>query len=245
MKTLLLTAFFSFAVFQINGQCTENVSNFGNNTSNNSYNVSGDVKVILNTNNTITLGLGSNFMTAAGPDVRAFLVKSEGKSISDLKSLNPNNLDNIAFGLISCSGCNPVIPSNGAQTLTVAIPDGKDITEFDTVFFNCLQFTAFWDVGNFTPFSSSNCAVLDVDTFKVDVISVYPNPASSNLILSVENSSATGRYMIIDVRGREVLSSFIVGSQKSIDVSDLENGLYKLILLTEDKSLTFSVLIAH
>ena len=241
MKTLLLTAFFSFAVFQINGQCTENVSNFGNNTSNNSYNVSGDVKVILNTNNTITLGLGSNFMTAAGPDVRAFLVKSEGKSISDLKSLNPNNLDNIAFGLISCSGCNPVIPSNGAQTLTVAIPDGKDITEFDTVFFYCLQFTALWDVGNFTPFSSSNCAVLDVDTFKVDVISVYPNPAKNQIQFS-NIDAVSAEIRIFNVLGKQVFHQSKI-THKTIDISSFNKGIYLVKIDVDGKTKTQKLVI--
>ena len=241
MKTLLLSTFISFFIFQINAQCSVRASNFGNNTATQSYNVSGNVSITLNTNNTVTLDLGSNFMTAAGPDVRAFLVNSEGKSVSELKTLNPNNLDNIAFGLISCSGCNPVIPSNGAQTLTVTIPNGKDITKFDTIFFYCLQFTAFWDVGNFTPFSSSNCAVLDVDTFSVDKISVYPNPAENQIqLLNIDEVSTEIR--IFNVLGKQVFHQSKI-KEKTIDISSFKKGVYLVKIEVDGKSKTQKLVI--
>ena len=149
-------------------------------------------------------------------------------------------------------GNDTIIPASGTLTLT----PGPDFDLYDWSTGESSESINVTDTGVYsvTVTDTNGCMASDEiwvpSTATVGYIngvkySVYPNPASSNLILSVENSSATGRYMIIDVRGREVLSSFIVGSQKSIDVSDLENGLYKLILLTEDKSLTFSVLIAH
>ena len=77
---LFLTYQFSFS------QCTTNATNFGNSTDVD-YEVFGDVSVTLNTNNTVSLDLGSNFITAAGPDVRAYLVNSNGLTDSELKTL--------------------------------------------------------------------------------------------------------------------------------------------------------------
>ena len=97
MKTTLLTLLLAFSFLQNSAQCTENVNEFGNNTSTQSYNVNGDVNITLNTNNTVTLNLGSNFNTAAGPDVRAYLINSEGKSTSELKLISKNNTNALIY----------------------------------------------------------------------------------------------------------------------------------------------------
>ena len=76
MKKIVLFLLIAFSIININGQCTADLSGFGNNPDTASYNVTGDVSITLNTNNTITLNLASNFSTAAGPDVRAYLVES-------------------------------------------------------------------------------------------------------------------------------------------------------------------------
>ncbi len=215
MKTLLLTAFLSLSFFQINSQCTENASNFGNNTSTSSYNISGNVSVVLNTNNTVTVNFGSNFSTASGPDVRLYLIKSEGKSISELKSLNPNNEENISFGLVGFSG---------AQSFTESIPENIEISKYDTVFFYCLQFTAFWDLGFYTPFSSTSCSVLDVDAFDVNKVAIYPNPAKNKIQLSNINA-VSAEIRIFNVLGKQVFHQSKI-RKKSVDISSLKKGIY-------------------
>lgn len=232
MKTLLLTAFLSFSFFQINGQCTESATNFGNNTATQSYNISGDVSVVLNTNNTVTINFANNFSTASGPDVRMYLIKSEGKSISELKSLNPENLDNISFGLIGFSG---------TQSYTASIANGVGISEYDTVFFYCLQFTAFWDVGSFTPFTSNNCSVLNIDTFKVDRISFYPNPAKNKIQFSnIDGVSAEIR--IFNVLGKQVFHQSKI-TEKTIDISSFNKGVYLVKINIDGKSKTQKLVI--
>ena len=162
MKKLLLSIILFF-VYQFSiAQCVALATNFGNNTVV-SYEVTGDVTVTLNTNNTVSLDLGSNFMTAAGPDVRVYLVNSNGMSDTALKTTKIANLINIEFGLVSCTGCVPLIPANGAKTFNVSVPNGQDIRDYDKVFFYCLQFDAFWDFGSFTSFTDANCDVLSVD----------------------------------------------------------------------------------
>ncbi len=232
MKTLLLTAFLSFTFLQINAQCSENVSNFGNNTSTPSYNISGDVTVTLNTNNTVTINFGNNFSTASGPDVRLYLINSEGKSIAELKTVNPNDLENISFGLIGFSG---------AQSYTETIPNSVDITKYDTVFFYCLQFTAFWDVGTFTPFSGANCSVLSTDTLPINTIEFYPNPAKNQIQIS-NTKGLSAEIRIFNVLGKQVFHQSKI-TKETIDISSFHKGIYLVKIAIDGKSKTQKLVI--
>lgn len=232
MKTLLLIGFLSITFLQINAQCTEAASNFGNNTSTQSYNVSGDISVTLNTNNSITVNFADNFSTASGPDVRLYLIKSEGRSIAQLKRLNPTTLENISFGLIGFSG---------AQSYTEAIPNNIDITQYDTVFFYCLEFTAFWDLGSFTPFSSNNCSVLDVPAFSLNDVSIYPNPASNKIQLS-NIDAVSAEVRIFNLLGKQVFHQPKL-TENAIDVSQFNKGIYLLKVTIDEKSRTQKLVI--
>lgn len=227
MKTTLLSLLLVFLSTFITAQCTENAGNFGNNTAIASYNVSGDISVTLNTNKTITIDFASNYQTAFGPDVRLYLIKSEGRSIAQLKNLNPRSVENISFGLVGFSG---------PLSYTANVPDSIDITKYDTVFFFCLQFNQFWDFGKYSPFTTSNCTVLDVNSFSVDKVAIYPNPAKNQIqILNIDNISAEIR--IFNVLGKQVLQQKNI-SANSVDISNLESGVYLLNISAEGKSKT-------
>ena len=243
MKTTLLTLLLAFSFSQISAQCTENVSEFGNNTSTQSYNVNGDVNVTLNTNNTVTLNLGSNFSTSAGPDVRAYLINSEGKTTSELKLISKNNtnaliydqnnlVDNLQFGLI-----NPT----GVQDFTIEIPSGKDIKNYDKIFFFCLDFGVFWDIGTFTNFSSTSCDVLDVNNFNIDKISIYPNPAKNKIHVSNIDAVST-EIRIFNVLGKQVFHQSKI-TEKTIDISSFNKGVYIVKLDVDGKSKTQKLVI--
>ena len=222
-------------VFSINSnsQCVENAFGFGNNTSTPSYNITGDVSVTLNSDNTITLDLAENFSTASGPDVRAYLVKSNGMSDADIRSKKINELENIPIGLVSCSDCSPRISPNGAKSFTVAIPDGEFIEEFDKVFFYCLAFNAFWDVGSFNAFSNQSCDVLSTTENSLASISIYPNPATTSI--EFNNIDVTNTEIhIFDSFGREVFYQQ-KEANNSIDVSSLSSGTYFLRIHQDER----------
>jgi hypothetical protein len=227
MKTLLLSAFLSLTFLQLNAQCTENVGSFGNNTSTQSYNISGDISVILNTNNSVSVNFENNFSTASGPDVRLYLVNSEGKSVSELKSINPNNLDNISFGLIGFSG---------AQNYTQTIPNNKDITKYDTVFLYCLQFNAFWDLGKYNSFNNSTCSVLNTYNFTIDKITFYPNPAKDKIQFS-NSDNLSAEIRIFNVLGKQVYHQPKI-TEKTIDISSFSKGIYIVKINIDGKSKT-------
>tara|TARA_R110002049_G_scaffold127617_1_gene284430 strand:- start:2175 stop:2909 length:735 start_codon:yes stop_codon:yes gene_type:complete len=234
MKKFLLSFLLVFAYQLSTSQCATNATNFGN-SNNVAYEVTGDVTVTLNTDNTVSLDLGSNFMTANGPDVRAFLVNSNGMSDAALKTAKIADLTRIEFGLVSCTGCTPVIPANGAKMFNVSIPNGQDIRDYDKIFFYCFQFDAFWDFGSFTPFTNANCTVLNVhdDNLK-SAFKIYPNPTSDYVIIE-NNKQLSASVSVFNVLGKEVLkteeSSFL---KLKLNLSSLKAGVY--LLQTKSKN---------
>ena len=62
--SILLLLLFGFTQ-QVFSQCTTSATAFGNNTAIPMYNVQGTVQVVLNTNNTVTVNLISNFAYVA------------------------------------------------------------------------------------------------------------------------------------------------------------------------------------
>ncbi|WP_405564874.1 DM13 domain-containing protein [Polaribacter sp. Asnod6-C07] len=232
MKKLLLITFLSLSYLQINAQCAETLMGFGNNPDQDSYNVVGDVTLILNTNNTITLNLGSNFRTAPGPDVRAFLVDSNGISDDVLATTLIANLNHFEIGLTQ---------SSGRQSFTVAIPNGKNIADFDKVFFYCLDFDHFWDLGTFTSFSSNNCSVLNIDEVKIDKISFYPNPAKTKIQLS-NIDAVSVEIRIFNVLGKQVFHQSKI-TNNSIDISSFNKGIYLAKINVDGKTKTQKLVI--
>ncbi|MES2515658.1 MAG: T9SS type A sorting domain-containing protein [Bacteroidota bacterium] len=84
-----------------------------------------------------------------------------------------------------------------------------------------------------TNFSVNNnyCLVTETRELKKesDRFSVYPNPASEELKVSVPNNQTIDRIDIIDITGKTVLSD----DQETIDVSDLKPGLYFIKVVTD------------
>lgn len=232
MKKILLTFLFLAITIHTNSQCSENINGFGNNPDDSSYNITGDVSITLNTNNTITLNLASNFSTTPGPDVRAYLVESNGISDAVLATTLIANLNHLEFGLIQ---------ANGQQTFTVAIPEGKDITKFDKVFFYCLEYNHFWDLGTFTSFHPNNCSVLNIQNLLIDKISIFPNPAKNKIHVSnIDVNSIEIR--IFNVLGKQVFHQSEI-SKKGIDVSNFNKGIYIVKIDVDGKSKTQKLVI--
>jgi hypothetical protein len=64
-------------------------------------------------------------------------------------------------------------------------------------------------------------------------VAVYPNPVSNILHVALPNKQTIKSYVIYDVYGRKVRD---VQMTDEINVSELNNGLYWLILFTDNKS---------
>jgi len=242
IKTLIKTSLLFIAISSFtftNAQCARNASDFGNNTGTPIYNITGDVTITLDANGqTISLDTGINFMTAMGPDVNAYLVKSNGMTNAQIAATPLASLENIHFGLISSNTVSP----NGAKSFTVTIPNGVNIEEYDTVFFYCFQFSAFWDLGKITPFTTANCSVLGIDdNLSNSQIKAYPNPVNDKLYLN-NNTSKKVQVKIYAILGNLIFDKNLNTKTDFIDLSELKSGTYFAAFSTDNSRLVKKII---
>ncbi len=223
-KITLLASFTFFSFLNLNAQCIKTATDFGNNTSTTMYNVSGSVKVILNSLTSISVNLGSDFSTASGPDVRIFLVNRGTLTDSQLKTPTIfNSRPKIEMAM------NPSISS----TYTKTIPPGLNISDFDTVYFYCQQFNQFWDFGSFEPFTIANCSsVLTNNAFEINNLKIFPNPVLNEL--NIEHADNL-KIKIYNVVGNNLFNSNLDTINK-IDLSNFNSGIYFIEFTDKNKN---------
>lgn len=232
MKTIILLTLFVFGSMPFaNAQCTATSTGFGNNTSVPIYNVQGTVQVVLNTNNSVSVNLMSNFSTAAGPDVRIFLVDRGNLTNAQLRmSSNFLSRPRIEMG---------ISPASGMASFTKVIPSGMNISEFETVYFYCQQFSAFWDFGIYTPFTSQTCALLSTNDFENNKLKLYPNPATDELNIQLNATATNFKISIYNTLGSLVLENENqTNSSNSINISALNSGMY-FVKITDTENNVF------
>lgn len=222
MKNFTTLLFLFISISYINAQCLQVAGDFGNNLNVPMYNIEGDVTITLNTDNTITLDLGANFMTAAGPDIRAFLVNPGILTDAQLVNTPIGSLENFQFGLVGSDTVN----QNGAKSFTVPVPNGIDISQYNKIFFYCLQFDQFWDFGTFEAFSDTNCGILSVEDQLLESITFSPNPAQE--IITINNPQlAPVSISIFNTLGQKsVALRDVQNTSQTLDISSLSSGLY-------------------
>jgi Secretion system C-terminal sorting domain/Electron transfer DM13 len=225
-KFTLLAIVVISSFFNLSAQCTKTSTGFGNNTTTTMYNVQGTVNVVLNSTNSVSVNLMPNFSTASGPDVRVYLVNRGILTDAQLKiPAMFNARPKIEMGMS---------PASGMMSFTKPIPSGMNISDFDTVYFFCQQFSQFWDFGSFVPFTAANCTFLASDTFEKNNLKLYPNPVFSELnIKNAENL----KFKIYNFLGNIVLTEgSIMYSERKIDVSNFNSGIYLLEFTDSDNN---------
>ena len=75
-------------------------------------------------------------------------------------------------------------------------------------------------------------------------MSVYPNPATENLVLKFENDFDKKTYTLYDVNGRNIIElEKIVSLETQISLNKLPQGIYFLDILSDAKKIkTFKIL---
>lgn len=236
MKKIILILIIALSSFiNIDAQCTKTSTGFGNNSGTPMYNIIGTVEVVLNSATSVSVNLGSNFSTASGPDVRIFLVDRGTLTDAQLKiPMMFNSRPKIEMGM------NPAYLNSYTKT----IPFGINISDFETVYFFCQQFSQFWDFGSFMPFTPANCAsVLANDTFEKSNLIVYPNPVSNEL--NIENAENLG-LKIYDVLGNLVLNeNSNADLSRKINVNKLNSGIYFLELIDKENNRLVKRFVKH
>lgn len=86
-------------------------------------------------------------------------------------------------------------------------------------------------------FTTEFVAALAVNTFDESNITMYPNPAKNQVTISLDNTNEViANVNIIDMLGKQVIRLNKVNEvTKSIDLSNLNSGIYFIEIETQNK----------
>lgn len=85
--------------------------------------------------------------------------------------------------------------------------------------------------------------LLGTEDFLAENISVYPNPAAETVWVSDRSSAPVEGYSVYDISGRKIMEDTFKASEKTINVSGLQNGVYILELSASEKRITKKIVI--
>jgi hypothetical protein len=86
------------------------------------------------------------------------------------------------------------------------------------------------DINDITP---ASIGINEVSK-EVSTINVFPNPASTSMAIKLENNQHIKSVNINDISGRSVLST--TENSAILDVSSLQNGIYTIVVITNEKT---------
>lgn len=84
----------------------------------------------------------------------------------------------------------------------------------------------------------NNCAV-GINEIENGVLSIYPNPASTSLNISVDNKLLNNSINVIDVLGNVVYTNSIMSNIETINISNLAKGMYFVKIEGVDNTIKF------
>ena len=105
----------------------------------------------------------------------------------------------------------------------------------DNDIYRYCQFGWFWD-----GFWDGDCfTATDIENIiQTDVFIIYPNPVTNKIVIKTETISDKYDIMIRDIHGQILKYSEIKNKEKSIDVSDLSNGIYIISIYSKNNIIT-------
>ena len=73
--------------------------------------------------------------------------------------------------------------------------------------------------------------------------SLYPNPASNVLNLETDGNLVGATMQLVDAKGSVVYKEVLTGNNTKVNVSEMASGLYHVMIIGDNKTLTFKVII--
>jgi len=70
------------------------------------------------------------------------------------------------------------------------------------------------------------CPLIGVESFDKAALFLYPNPATTKLFMEQSNANNVSEVKLLDLLGKERITTELRGERISIDLSDLQNGVY-------------------
>jgi hypothetical protein len=96
------------------------------------------------------------------------------------------------------------------------------------------------ELGNGIPdymMANNILTIIDTPGFNNSKLEVFPNPAGENvnIVWTGAQSFSQGRVVVTDLAGKQIKESFMESEQLTIDISNLENGIYLINLYQDDR----------
>lgn len=189
------------------------------------YQSSGEVTLTEFSDGSITLSLGTDFMTDRGPDVQIFLV---------------NTLGDVSGGLfiadIGTEGGDPHF--RGARTYNV--PSGTSLEDYDFITLQCFRFNnILWGEGTFA--TAVVTSIFDNEHSKLEL---FPNPATNAVNITLPEGSLNAVAEIYSAQGNLVNTTTISSlAQTTLNVDALDNGIYNVVIRTEETTFSEKLII--
>lgn len=93
------------------------------------------------------------------------------------------------------------------------------------------------------PAAQDRWNMIGVEDFIAENISIYPNPTSEIMWVSDNSSVPVENYSMYDISGRMVMQNTFDASEKKIDVSSLESGIYLLELNAKQQKIVKKIMV--
>ena len=101
-----------------------------------------------------------------------------------------------------------------------------------------------WEYFNWTYIRNNDIITGITDVLAANGYKVFPNPAQNTINISSIPSALNKHLKIIiyDLNGRAVINTSLTGSNKSIDLSIIPDGVYLMKIIEPKKSITFKII---
>ena len=207
----------------------------------------------------VTFSGADNLMTCTGAtqgSTEEFTVVDAGNGLVALKGSNGkyvsvNGTNNLLYCNASVIGTNEkfnmsdlcgALSLKGYNNLYVSSDNGA------TTGMPCSRTTAqAWEYFNWTYIRNSDVITGITDVLAANGYKVFPNPAQNTINISSISSALNKHPLIIiyDLNGKAVIHTSLTGSNKSIDLSSIPDGVYLMRIIEPKKSITVKIIKAN
>lgn len=215
LHSLILTLFLCYAYTHAQQSCIREVNAF--NAAPGGYTISGSA--ILEFSDVKVLHLSGDFGTQSGPDLHVYLAANfEAPS-------TPGNT-NVDLG--------ELISNTGAQSYN--LPGEVEIEDYDYVLIHCLTFNHWWGGGLL---DTVNCTSATNPPLDESASSIFPNPTADLVTLQLHRTGIE-KIVVLDILGNVRMQLSVSHQQQvTMDVHELENGLFLIMGLDENGEYVF------
>jgi hypothetical protein len=168
---------------------------------------------------------------------------NKSTSVNVIVIPNPN-IAVTASGTLICAGSSVTLTALGtatSYTWSNGVANGTGFTPTTTATYTVTGSLSSCTGTAVATVSVSPCTGIEENT-NAAVLTVYPNPNNGNFI--VQSSVFPATLVMYDVTGKQVIRKEITEMETTLNVSQLNNGIYYMSLTAENGSMNYKLIIA-